>query len=223
MPEAKKTGFGRTLWLNTGGILLFACCGILLLTCLLTRTSAYKNIFSYSPTPLPTPNMPATKAAWNKPSESPTLANATEAGRAYNRDDTLYLTTFGTYYPFIPEIIQPGDVYWHIVELEESRPVVWDYRWCTRTSKSLDENFAQIQVEFFLNEEPVPQRFIADVEYIWTKDVFCRALVILVEHWPAGIHLLESRVTFLEPILKEQDLLPEGTHVFKYWVNVWPY
>ncbi len=224
MSEAKKTGFDRTLWLNTGGILLFACCGILLIAYLFTRTSTYKNIFNYPPTPLPTPNMPATQAAWVKPSELPTLGSAAEARRAFRAEDTLYLESLGTYYPLIPDINQPGDVYWHAVELDVSRPVVWSYFRCTQTKKILDENFAQMQVEFFMNEESVPQRFIAVVDYQYQpwNDFFCRALVILVEKWPEGNHLLESQVTFLKPTHDGWNLYPAGTHTFKYFVSVQP-
>lgn len=47
----------------------------------------------------------------------------------------------------------------------------------------------------------------------------CREYVALVDNWPIGQHIIESRITFTQDINDGWDIYPAGTHIFKYFVN----
>jgi hypothetical protein len=171
-------------------------------------------------TPAPT-RIPATQQAWVKPAQMPSIGSAGEAQSAYDSGGA-YLESFTSNYPYMPEINQPGDEYVFPVPLNEPKPLLWSYGWCTTTSQILDDNFKSIKIEFVLNETVVPLSNFTVVEYAREDGSPCREFVGLVKTWTPGTHQLESRVTFTQAIHDGWNLYPAGTHVFKYFVTVQP-
>jgi hypothetical protein len=227
-PVNNPQSFDRTLWYTIGGILLVSCCGILLVAYLFTKTVLFKEVTTFEPlptievTPLPTPNMSATQAAWVKPAKSPVLGSAEEAQIYIDGDSTFYLPNFRLYASPHPDINQPGDIYYYDIYLPTSTQVIWSYGWCTLTAEILEENFAQMKVEFLLNGELVAKEHITRYDHQPEEDRFCRTFAIIVTEWPAGIHKLDSNVTFLEPTDDGWNLYPAGMHTFRYFVSVEP-
>ncbi|MEW5940846.1 MAG: hypothetical protein AB1750_14345 [Chloroflexota bacterium] len=226
-PAKKADNFDRALWYTIGGIVLISCCGLLLIGYLFTKSDIFKDMTTiFEPfatyTPAPTPDMPATQQAWVKPAQSPTLGSSDEAQRSIDADGTLYLPGFSRYASPHPEVEQPGEVYFYSIDLNASFPMIWSYGWCTLTAEILDQNFAQMKVEFILNGRPVSSRYIASYDHKPQEDRYCRTYAILVTEWPAGMHKLDSNVTFLKPTDDGWNVYPAGMHTFRYFVNVQP-
>jgi len=215
----------RVLWYTVGGITLAACFIVFLLGYTFIRSSPIfkQPPFVPPPTPRPivTPNLTATQRAWVKPAQQPTLGNAEEAEVAVNDNHTLSLATYAfSSPPSFPEINQPGDVYLFRIRLTNSIHLLWDYGWCTTTPEILDENFAQMKIEFLLNGTPVTKDRLAITESQRETIGDCRSYTALVKDWPPGQHQLETRVTFLQPTDDGWNLYPQGMHMFKYFVYV---
>lgn len=219
-------------WYTIGGITLVACFVLFLI-----GFSAYQSARSqrrevstpptlypnFTPRPAATPNLTATQIAWVKPSESPILANAEEADRANEENSVDTLMQRSIIIPDQPEINQPGDVYIFEIRLSQSEPLRWTYGWCATTNKILEENFAQMKLEFVMNGAPISDDYIAT--NTWQRDSdsgggSCRSYIALITNWPSGTHQLEVRVTFLLPTNDGWNLYPAGTHIFKYFVFV---
>ncbi len=235
-PVEITNDFDRTLWYTIGGITLVSCCGILLIGYLFTLTGPVQQIFAvptYPPPsvtmivpPQPTKPLPTkapTKSNWVKPAESPALGTASEARLALNDKNVKNLKAYATYMPTIPNVNQPGDVYYYGVRIDSSlRPTLWDYTWCASTAATLADNLAWMEVEFLVNEEPVSAPFIAIQDRQPDERHHCRTFTILVTSWPQAVHKLESKITFIEPTDNGWRLYPIGTHTFLYLVTVRP-
>jgi len=224
-PSIEQNSFDRTLWYTIGGIVLLSCCGILFLGYLFSQTPTFKEAttFNFDPiptfTPGPTPDFPATQAAWVKPAQAPSLGSADEAYSALNDGYTSGLAYYAEYYPPMPDINMPGDIYDIDVRLGASTDALWSYGWCTLTPEILDQNFAQMKVDFILNGEPVSSRYVTSYDNMPQADYYCRDFAILITKWPAGTHRLESSVTFLKDTNDGWNVYPAGTHLFRYFVT----
>ena len=172
------------------------------------------------PNQTPRPDLTATQLAWVKPAESPSLADAEEANAAFN-SGAVYLETFATTKPEIPEVVQPGDMFFYDVQLPGSGefPVVWSYGWCTSLEQILEDNFKDIQLEFIMNESPVPLDNFVVINTTNNDGSACRAYAALVTNWPRGQHHLETHVTFTQDVHDGWNLFPAGTHILKYIVT----
>lgn len=173
------------------------------------------------PNQTPRPDLTATQLAWVKPAESPSLAEAEEANAAFN-SGAVYLETFATTKPEIPEVVQPGDMFFYDVQLPGSNefPVVWSYGWCASLEQILADNFNDIQLDFIMNESPVPLDNFVVVNTVNNDGSACREHAALVTNWPTGQHHLETRVTFTQDVHDGWNLYPAGTHIIKYIVTV---
>ena len=196
------------------------------------QTSPFSQLLpSATPTPRPTrtpapnqtprPDLTATQGAWVQPAESPSLASAEEANSAF-ASGTVYLETFASVKPELPEINQPGDLYLYEVQLPGSGqfPVAWSYGWCASLEEILDDNFKSIQLEFLVNGSPVPFDHFVVLQEAHEDGSACREYAGLVTNWPEGQHHLETHVTFTQDIHDGWNLFPAGTHILKYIVNV---
>ena len=225
-------GIDQALWYTIGGITLIACFALFLVA-----FSAYQSARSqkhevptlptprptFTPRPTATPNLTATQIAWVKPSGSPILAKAEEAYRANEEKSVDTLMQRSIIIPEQPEINQPGDVYIFHIRLNQSEPLRWTYGWCSTTEQILEENFAQMKLEFMVNSAPISDDYIAT--NIWQRDAdsgggSCRSHIALIADWPSGTHQLEVRVTFLLPTNDGWNLYPAGMHIFRYFVSV---
>ena len=174
-----------------------------------------------APNETPLPNLTATQQAWVKPAESPSLASMEEANTAFD-SGAVYLETYSSVTPEIPEINQPGDLYLYDIPLPGSGrfPAVWSYGWCASLKQIMEDNFKSIQLEFTINESPVTLDHFVVIETENEDGSACREYAALVTTWPAGQHHLETLVTFTEDVHDGWNLFPAGTHTYKYIVTV---
>ena len=219
----------RTLWMTIGGITITACCVVFVLiyNFLGSQTVRYllDDINYKTPTPYPTVSardMTATQRAWTPPSAQPTFASVAEAKKAAETDDfAVQLENFSDGYPFQPDINQPGDVYLFNVFIDPEQTAILDYGWCTTTQEILEQNFAQMKVEFIVNGNVMDNDLLAVTEYNRSSDNGrCRVFTALITHWPSGQHHIDVNVTFLQPTDDGWNVYPAGTHTFRYYVNV---
>jgi hypothetical protein len=173
------------------------------------------------PNQTPRPDLTATQLAWVKPAESPSLASMEEANTAFNAG-AVYLENFASVRPEIPEIVQPGDLFFYDVQLPASDefPVVWSYGWCASLEQIVTDNFNDIQLDFIMNESPVPLENFVVINTVNNDGSGCREYAALVTNWPQGQHHLETRVTFTQDVHDGWNLFPAGTHILKYIVTV---
>jgi hypothetical protein len=227
--DFKTTKTDRMLWYTIGGIVISACIVMILLAFSVYHSmqSQVQEIFTvgtpvttYTPRPAITPNLTATQRAWIKPSQSPALASVEDVKTALNDDNTKYIEQYAVSFPDFPDINQPGDIYGYEIHINPSMTALWSYGWCTTTSEILDQNFAQMKVEFVMNGAPVSKDQLAGYDYQRFDGGQCRSLAALITAWPPGEHQLEVRVTFLQPTDDGWDIYPAGAHIFKYFVYV---
>jgi hypothetical protein len=231
-PEMQSPAQGpktdRALWMTIGGITITACCVVFVLVFNFLRSDPFANLFTGydydTPTPFPTVSardMTATQRAWTPPSAQPTFASVAEAKKAAEDDVLMHVENFAEGYPFQPDINQPGDVYLYNVFLSAEQTAILDYGWCTTTQEVLDQNFAQMKVEFIVNGKVLDNDQLAIHEYNRSSDNGrCRVFTALITHWPSGQHHLDVNVTFLKPTDDGWNVYPAGTHTFRYYVNV---
>ena len=174
-----------------------------------------------SPNQTPLPNLTATQLAWVKPVELPHLASAEEARTRYEANK-VYLESFATVAPEIPEVSEPGDLYIFEIPLPGAAqfPVIWSYGWCASLKEITEDNFKHIQLEFIMDESPASIENFAIIETPYEDGSYCREYAALVDGWPLGQHQLETRVTFTEDVHDGWNLYPAGTHIYKYFVYV---
>lgn len=227
------TANNQTTIIAMSGVVVVGLCGLLFIVSQLFRPVSSSLIAEYFPSPTPTaiptetpaptrtppPNLTATQQAWTKPTQSPSLGSVEEARAAVDAGANT-LESFAYIYPDTPEINQPGDVYVYDIQLTESTPLVWSYGWCTTTQAILEENFSHIRLEFTINGNPASTGSFAVSEYERSDGGRCREYAALVNDWPSGQHILESRVTFTQNINDGWDVYPTGTHAFRYLVAV---
>lgn len=232
-PNSAEESSHRSSTYAMFGIVAVGLCALLFLAYQWLQPVGYSLIAQYFPSPTPSrqptgtpaptrtplPNLTATQQAWVKPAQLPSLGSAEEAREAVDIG-VFYLEAFSTVFPDLPEINQPGDVYLYEIQLFDTMPLVWSYAWCTTTQEILEENFTHIQLEFIVNETPVPPDQFAVIDYQRSDDAPCREYAVLVKEWTPGQHQLESRVTFTQSIHDGWDLYPGGTHIYKYIVTV---
>lgn len=220
---ASSSNVDRVLWYTIGGIVLISCCGLILLGYLFSQTSQFKQLTTFPSidyTPAPTADIRATENAWVKPARQPTLGSFAEAAAAVKAQNIYPVETGTDYYPTMPDINQPGDLYPFAITMTGSEKRMWSYGWCTLTTRLLDANFDQMKVEFLLNGVPVSSDNIASADSQADTDRYCRTLSVLVKEWPTGTHLLRTNVTFLRPTDDGWNVYPAGTHSFLYYVTV---
>ena len=208
--------FMAFLWLRPGQFPLFA-------DIFPSPTATRRPTRTPEPELTPRPNLTATEQAWVRPAESPSLASMEEANQAFRTGaGAVYLETFASIQPEIPEITRPGDVFLYDIQLPGSGkfPLAWSYGWCASQKAILDDNFRHIQLEFMMNGSPVTLDHFVVTDKDNSDGSACRDYSALVTNWPLGQHHLESHITFTEDIHDGWNLFPAGTHVFKYIVTV---
>ena len=186
-----------------------------------TETPTRRPTRTPAPNETPRPDLTATQLAWVKPSESPSLASTAEANSAF-ASGIIYLETYASVVPEMPEINQPGDLYLYDIPLPGSGkfPVAWSYGWCASQKDILEDNFESIQLDFTINEVSQPLDQFVIIETPHEDGSYCREYAALVDHWPKGVHHLETHVTFTQDVHDGWNLYPAGTHTYKYIVSV---
>ena len=231
-PEAARPAQGqrtdRALWFTIGGITITACCVVFVLVFNFLRSDPFAELFAMddfsTPTPFPTVSvrdLTATQRAWIPPSAQPTFASALETKKAVEEQTGWPLESFAERYPDQPDINQPGDVYLFNIFISADQSALWDYGWCTTTQEILEQNFAQMKVEFIVNGKVLSADALAIRDYDReNNNGRCRDMNALITHWPSGTHHLDVNVTFLKPTDDGWNVYPAGTHTFRYYVNV---
>ena len=232
VPSGKEKGpSNQTTIMAMIGVVVVGVCGFLFIASQLFRSNSLMGEFFPSPTstrfptitPAPTrtpvPNLTSTQQAWMAPAQSPSLASAEEAKTALD-SGVNDLEAYAYVVPDTPAINQPGDVYIYEIQLSESTPLLWNYGWCTTTQEILEENFSHIGLEFTINGTSVSSAGFFVNNYERSDGAPCREYTALVDEWPIGQHILESRIMFTQDINDGWDVYPAGTHTFRYFVTV---
>jgi hypothetical protein len=151
--------------------------------------------------------------------ETPTLGNLAETETAY-KNKISDLRNLSRLHPDLSGVNRPGDVYQYAITLEQSRPALWSYNWCATARNTLDENFQNMKLEFFIDEAAIPIDKFLISDFRSSNKLYCRQYYAVVSTWPPGRFNLETRVTFLRAINDGIDEYPAGTHYFRYAVTV---
>ena len=225
----------RTMIIVMAGVVILGICVLSVLAFLWFKPGQFSSIADLFATATPTlrptrtpspnqtslPNLTATQQAWVKPAELPHLASAEEAKTRYEANK-VYLESFASVVPEIPEVSKPGDLYIFEIPLPGTAqfPVIWSYGWCASLQEIMEDNFKHIQLDFIMDESPVSIENFALIETPYDDGSYCREYAALINAWPVGQHQLETHVTFTEDVHDGWNLYPAGTHIYKYFVFV---
>jgi hypothetical protein len=153
------------------------------------------------------------------PSGSPTLNPSVDLFAAFDLG-VPYLEQLSRDTYDSAELSQAGHTYAYTVPLDPPQDAIWLYPWCTTTDSALEDNWKKIQLEFELDGKsiPVDSFAVSDAD----NNGPCRLVYVQLEDWPAGEHVLLTRVTFSAALNDGMSDYPAGTHTFEYHVIVPP-
>ncbi len=118
------------------------------------------------------------------------------------------------------EYKQPGSLAF-TVPLDPSTVAVWAYAWCASDAATLEQNLADITLQFVLDGEQIPLEQFA----VYDTDASgksCRLYYTSLSDWPAGEHHLTTTATFTSAINDGTADFPAGDYVLEYTVYVKP-
>jgi hypothetical protein len=105
-------------------------------------------------------------------------------------------------YTFTPDLSQEGEA-------------LWVAGWCD-TSEQFEESLSNIEIEMRVNNTVVPLSSFSELDYD-SEGQQCQFYISLLTDWPAGEHLVETEMDFIETI--EEGIEP-GVRLFEYQVVI---
>ncbi|MFZ5878434.1 MAG: S41 family peptidase [Chloroflexota bacterium] len=153
------------------------------------------------------------------PSGAPQVATAEEALSALS-GGASFLEGLARETHAVDEYKQPG-VLTFTIPLDPPQPLIWAYAWCASDAPTLEQNLADITLQFVLDGKEIPLENFA----VYDTDAngkSCRLYYTALSDWPAGEHHLTTTATFKSVINDGAADFPAGEYVLEYTVYVKP-
>ncbi|MGD8849279.1 MAG: S41 family peptidase, partial [Anaerolineales bacterium] len=144
--------------------------------------------------------------------DSPQIASPSEADAAVENGVPLLEQLAPETYtnPFS----SPG-VYTYTPDLSQTGRALWVAGWCDESGQ-FEESISNIEFEMRLNANTVPLSNFSELDYD-SEGQRCRFYVSLLTDWPAGEHLVETEMDFINPVAEGFD---PGVRLFEYHVVI---
>jgi hypothetical protein len=115
------------------------------------------------------------------------------------------------------ELTEVGRTFDFTLELPEDDALLWVYGWCATTPEIMSQNLEVMELEFSVNGTLVdPNRF---EPFSDTSGDACAYFAAVVYDWPTGVSVLQTKVTFLEPLNDGFADYEAGEQTFVYTVT----
>ncbi|MGD2163055.1 MAG: S41 family peptidase [Anaerolineales bacterium] len=144
--------------------------------------------------------------------DSPQIASPSEADAAVENGVPLLEQLAPETYtnPFS----SPG-VYTYTPDLSQTGRALWVAGWCDESGQ-FEESISNIEFEMRLNANTVPLSNFSELDYD-SEGQRCRFYVSLLTDWPAGEHLVETEMDFINTVAEGFD---PGVRLFEYHVVI---
>ncbi len=117
------------------------------------------------------------------------------------------------------EIPEPGLKRSYSILMDNSTESIWWYAWCATSKNIAYNNWSNITVNFYLNEEPVSKNDFYQTDGQANQE-YCFYLLAGLTDWPRGEHILHTKVSFDQEINDGNKVYPLGAREFEYRVYV---
>ena len=132
---------------------------------------------------------------------TPEILSSRQAEDLYNQNQAFIWETSGE-----PQVVGLTSTYF-VFDLPDD-PVLWGWTWCTKTEKDLDQSWKDINLEYKIDGNQVPNTYFTPVDFttpIEVKDIgfqeaFCRMSIGGLSNWSPGKFILEIEATFNNPV-----------------------
>ncbi|MBI3174156.1 MAG: PDZ domain-containing protein [Chloroflexi bacterium] len=153
------------------------------------------------------------------PSGAPKVATADEALSALS-GGASFLEGAARETHAVDEYKQPGTLKFTI-PLNQPQTLVWAYAWCAKDAATLEQNWANLSLQFVLDGKEIPIEQFA----VFNTDAngkSCRMLYTALSDWPAGEHHLSTTATFTSALNDGTADFAAGDYILDYTVYVGP-
>jgi len=242
-PQA-RTGMPKWVWGILGVAGLFGIIGVVIVIVWFTGSTQTPSPQLESPTVsggiLPTrtflPTLPQKEEPTNtptmppptntpKPKEPPVLGTAAEAKPLFmglKRPRLMDIKNEG--FDFYEELKTGKSDFKHTVDVKSSDEVLWTFGTCQQTRTKREDANNNIQISFYVNEKLIDiDKHFSINEYQAADGLWCRVYAALIKEWPAGQHLVETRLSISTDIPVDfGDTYPAGNKSIEFLVSVEP-
>lgn len=149
---------------------------------------------------------------------APVIASPSTTASRLN-DSTQFLEGYASEQYSAEELSQAGQSYQYTIRLAGDDEALWGTNWCTTTKELLEDNWANIELEFSVNDSPVPLTQFTVVE-TESDGLVCRYYFTLLYQWQPGETNLLIKVTFAKELDDGMSVYPAGSHFYRYQVTV---
>jgi hypothetical protein len=103
------------------------------------------------------------------------------------------------------------------IVLTQDRPLIWEERWCVFGDDRLEQNLANLTLQFSINGVPLKpeQLYVHDAG----DGVLCKIYSVVISSWPPGKSVLEYTATIDGPLDNGMNMYLTGTTKFVYSVT----
>jgi hypothetical protein len=106
-------------------------------------------------------------------------------------------------------------------KVQKGREYLLPIYWCTTSLELLDENMQSISMQFFVNNEQIPNEYIRNYIDDSSKSWKCNYHSVILSGWNENMqYVLEIRRTLSQRLFDGQSHYPAGTYIYKLMVNV---
>ncbi len=166
---------------------------------------------------------PLPSAVTTPPGLAVRMLAKTEAQRLFETQDIPFLARRAVEQYTEDEINQMGLMLTYTIHLDKSEPLAWGMGWCTTTKDILNQNFEHIRYTFILNGKTIStSQFVVFDFYSENLQGYCRQYYAILTDWPVGETVIQTVVTYDQPINDGWDDYPAGTKTYEYRVILRP-
>ncbi|HSD83173.1 MAG TPA: hypothetical protein VLG46_04920, partial [Anaerolineae bacterium] len=103
------------------------------------------------------------------------------------------------------------------IVLTQDQPLIWEERWCVLGDDRLEQNLADLTLQFSVNGKPLDAGQLY-VHYAG-DGVLCKVFSVVISAWPPGKSILEYAATIKWPVDNGMNIYLKGTTKFVYSVT----
>ena len=117
------------------------------------------------------------------------------------------------------EMPEPGQKRVYSIPMDSSMESIWWYSWCATSKNIAYENWDNITVNFYLNNDLISNNDFYQTNG-QTNQEYCFYQLAGLTDWPRGEHVLHTKVSFDREINDGNTVYPIGLREFEYHVYV---
>jgi serine/threonine protein kinase len=107
-------------------------------------------------------------------------------------------------------------------KLSQSQVVLWENGWCTVDEQTLNQNLAQMDYEYSIDDQPIPRSEFGTKYYVDNRKLPCYVEFVVLKDWPLGTHLVRIVDVFKADTNDGLSVYPAGRKVIEIFITILP-